>query len=164
MPVVLGNLLPLVDTLPPVTPLGTFYNLQPPFLRSLPPALERLVVCHFHFEKYDQQHRFAATHFHSNLQLVRAIAGQIAEYLSSPALSDEDRSNLTRMHGSVLERCDSSFMQVQQNYQFRASEFNQIVAMFSGGAYDTIGEYGTAEYQELCDLWIRYIPAPSYLA
>ena len=70
MPVILGNLLPLVDVLPPVTQLGTFYNLQPLFLRSLPPALKRLVVCHFHFEKYDQQHRFAATRFHSNLQLV----------------------------------------------------------------------------------------------
>ena len=122
------------------------------------------MVCHFHFEKYDQQHRFAATHFHSNLQLVRAITSQITEYSSSPALSNEDWSNLTHMHGSVLECCDLSFMQVQQNYQFRASEFNWIIVMFSSGAYDTVGEYGTAEYQELCDLWICYVPAPSYLA
>ena len=75
MLVILGNLLPLVDVLPLVTLLGTFYNLQPPFIRSLPHALERLVVSHFHFEKYDQQHRFTSTRFHFNLQLVRAIAG-----------------------------------------------------------------------------------------
>jgi hypothetical protein len=162
MPVVLGNLLPLVDALPPRTPLASFYNLQNPRDPSHPATLIETLAAHLVFEEYDRNYRFATTRFRADLSLVRGIAGRIAAYPPSPLLSDEERSNLTRRYGPVVERCELSFARAQQNYLLRINAFDRITALFSGGAYRTVGDYGSAEYEVFRELWLRYTPGLSY--
>ena len=158
MPVVLGHLLPLVDALPPRTPLASFYNLQDLRDPSLPEPLVATVAAHLNFEQYNRDYRFATTRFRADLSLLLGIAGRLAVNPLASLLSDEERSDLVRRHGPILERCDLSFARARNNHSFWLLAFDQITELFSCGAYRTVGHYGAAEYAVFCALWVRWTP------
>jgi hypothetical protein len=162
MPVVLGNLLPLVDALPPVTPLSSVYNLQYPPDPSLPYELRKLVTAHTEFIHFDHHYCFFMTRFRVELHSIRHALGPVGNYPPGLALSEEEQSAMASAYGPLVARYDLAFGQAQQCYTLRYTAFDHITESFFGGVCPSLGRYGIAEYEVFHELWLRYSPVVLY--